>query len=169
MNHHNNVISRNYPGNRNSASIFCDNSPIGDLILDALETFPPENGLDQLKRMRAELDRLIAAKEGPSKAWDAPNAPPRQGTGILTNPYRGRVDRVEKREIPAKSGGTTFVFKIHTGAAMFETYDRTAALAAYGAQQAGQEVQVRWKPRVKGRYTNYDIISLRVLDPHGRT
>lgn len=138
--------------------------------MDALDTFPEEDGLDRLKRMRAELDRIIASKEAPSKAWDAPNAPPRQVTaGILTDPYRGPVDRVEFKDIPRiKGGGTVRIYKVHTGAALFETYDRTAAIEAHKAIQAGQPVVIRWKPRPKGKHINYDIVSLRVLDLHGK-
>lgn len=157
-------------GNPASSLAICDNSPIGDYILDALDTFPPEEGLDQLKRLHKELGDKIRSMEGPSKAWDAPNTPPRQvAAGILKNPFQGRVDRVDASEIPAKAGGTVKIYKIRTGAAVFETYDRNTAAQAYHAMQLAQEVQIRWKPRPKGRYINYDVIAFRVLNPHGRT
>lgn len=145
--------------------------------MDALETFPPEDGLDQLKRLHKELGDKIRSLEGPSKAWDAPNPPPRQvAPGILTNPFQGHVDRVEKKSIPLLKGGTTLIYKVHTGAAMFETYHEPFAIQADFAQKQGLEIQVKWKPRVKAdrrnpavKHTNYDIVSLRVLNPHGRT
>ncbi len=164
----NNLISRSGFGKRTSLPDFCDNSPIGDIILDALDTFPPEDGLDQLKRLRKEVDAAIVALEGSSKAWDAPNAPPRQvRAGILENPYRGLVDAVDWKDIPARKGGLVRTYKIRTGAAMFETYDRNAAAVAYRAIQAGKPVAIKWKPRQNGKYMNYDIVAVRVLDPHG--
>lgn len=170
MNPLNKIISRSRFGNKTSTFAICDNSPIGDYILDALDTFPPEDGIAQLRRLHKELGDKIASLEGASKAWDAPNAPPRQvKSGILANPYQGRVDRVEGKDVPALKGGMVKVYKIHTGAAMFETYDRNVAAQAFRAQQAGEEVSIRWKPRVKGRYTNYDIVAFRVLNPHGRS
>lgn len=166
----NNVISRIHPGNKKSIHEFCDNSLIGEIVLDALDTFPPEDGLANLKRLHKELGEAITSWEGPSKAWDAPNAPPRQiRAGILENPYRGLVDAVDYKDVPASRGGTVRNYKIRTGAAVFETYDRNAALEAHKAMQAKAPVTVKWKARVKGKYTNYDIVSLRVLDLHGRT
>lgn len=138
--------------------------------MDALDTFPPEEGLDQLKRLHKELGDKIRAMETRSEAWDAPNAPPRQvAAGILKNPFQGRVERVEKKQIPALKGGFVEIYKIHTGAAMFETYNRPYAIQAHYAAEQGDEVLIKWKPRVKGKYTNYDIVAFRVLDPHGRT
>ncbi len=166
----NNVISRLNLGNRKSILDFCDNSPIGDLVLDALDTFPPEDGLAQLKRLRKELDTAITSLEGASKAWGAPNTPPRQvRAGILENPYRGLVDAVDFKDIPASKGGLVRTYKIRTGAALFETYDRQTALQAHAAMKAKMPIAVKWKARVKGKYTNYDIATLRVLDPHGGT
>lgn len=173
----NNVISQPRFGNRTSAFEFWDNSPIGEYILDALETFPPEDGLSQLKRLYKELGDKITSLEGPSKAWDAPNTPPRQvAPGILMNPFQGRVDRVDKKSIPLKSGELGWVYKVHTGAARFETYHEPFAIQADFAQKNGLEIQVKWKMRIKAdkrnpavKHTNYDIVSLRVLSPHGRT
>lgn len=170
MNALNNVISHFHTGKRKSIHDFCDNTPIGELVLDALDTFPPEDGLAHLKRLHKELGEAITSWEGPSKAWDAPNTPPRQvRAGILENPYRGLVDSVTFKDIPARRGGTVRNFKIHTGAALFETYDRNAAAQAYRAIQAGKPIAIQWKSRVNGKYTNYDIVTLRVLDLHGGT
>lgn len=166
----NNLISQFGFGKRTSLLEFCDNSLIGEYILDALDTFPPEDGLEQLKRARKRLDDAIVALEGPSKAWDTPNAPPRQvQKGILGNPWRGLVDRVEFKDIPARKGGMVRSYKIRTGAALFETYDRNIATVAYRAIQAGKPVAIKWKTRLStnGKYTNYDIVVIRVLDPHG--
>lgn len=165
-----NLISKIGFGKRTSLVEFCDNSPIGELILDALDTFPPEDGLANLKRLRKEMDAAIAALEGSSKALDTPNAPPRQvRQGILENPWRGLVDSVDFKDVPARKGGTVRNYKIRTGAAMFETYDRNAAVEAHRAIQAGKPVTIKWKARQNGKYTNYDIVALRVLDPHGGT
>lgn len=167
----NNVISQTRRGNRKSTLDFCDNSPIGEYILDALDTFPPEDGLADLKRLHKRLGELITSKEGASKAWDAPNAPPRQERpGLLTDPYRGLVDRVDYKDIPTHDRtGFVRVYKVHTGAAVFDTYDRSAALEALHAQRTSAPVTLKWRPRQNGRHLNYDLVSLRVLDPHGRT
>lgn len=171
MNPLNNVISRFGNGNRKSIHDFCDNSPIGELVVDALDTFPPEDGLANLKRLHKELGDAITSWEGPSKAYDAPNAPPRQvRAGILENPFKGLVERVTFKDVPdRKTGGTVRNYKIQTGAAMFETYDRNAAIEAHRAMKTKTDVTIKWKSRVNGKYTNYDIVSLRVLDLHGRT
>jgi hypothetical protein len=142
---------------------------MGDVVdhLDNVE--PPENPLQQLIRLRKDVDRLIQAIQAQETA-EPSSPPPRQvGQGLLQNPYVGLVDDVRKKSLPArKGGGTVLLYEILTGAAPFSTFDRETAKNAWHAHLDACQVQIKWVGRVSGRFTNYDITSLRVLPPHGQ-
>lgn len=136
--------------------------------MDEEYTFEPEDALAQLIRLRKDVDRIITSLEealtAPSGAPASP-PPPRQATsGILENPYRGLVDDVRGKDIPKRKGGLMRLYEIHTGAAKFTTLDRTTAAQAWQAHLDGCPIQVRWTSRANGRYTNYDVAALWVLN-----
>lgn len=133
--------------------------------------------IERLRFFRKEIDAILSQLEAPAAPPPPPPSPPEwrpspapQGPepGLLQNPYEGPVDRVTERETEIKNGPRAgsfgIIYNIHTPAATFSTFSDRAAQTAREAIRDKKDVKLQWRERPNGRYMNYDVERMRLLE-----